>query len=371
MKSVKYFLIILLLFLGFGCSLTVSAAAFPDITARAAIVIDYSTGKILYQKNAYERRPPASTTKIMTAIVALERGTLKKLITVSDKASRVGGSSIWLAPGESHSLEDLLYGLLLSSGNDASVAVAEGLAGSEKKFALWMTQKAHALGARNSEFKNCTGLPEEGHLTTAYDLAVITRYALRNPVFGGMVKTRKKMIKWPRHKWERVMYNHNKLLWRYEFADGVKTGYTRQAGKCLVSSATRDSQRLIVVVLNSKDTYRDSEKLLNYGFVNFRLVQIISPEENLGEIQVIDGVLSRVPVIPNRSLTLVVPRGLENKLKVSVNLQKSIEAPVERLQKVGELQVKLGEKVIGMAPVITAVRIPRQNFFWRLRNWFK
>ena len=247
------------------------AAPKPDLTAESAILMDFTTGKIVYEKNADLRRAPASTTKILTAIVALERGDLKQNISATAAACKIGGSSIWLSQGEIHSMEDMLYGILLSSGNDASASVAENLAGSEKQFAEWMTEKAHTIGATSSSFKNSCGMPQPGHYTTARDLAVITRYALNNPTFSSMVKTKKKTIAWPGREYDRAMINHNKLLWRYQYADGVKTGYTREAGKCLVASATRNGHRLIAVVLNSKQTYDDTQKMFEFGFENYQI----------------------------------------------------------------------------------------------------
>lgn len=340
-----------------------------DVTASSAILMDYTTGKVLYQKNAFLKRAPASTTKIVTAIVAIEHGKLNQMITASTKASKADGSSIWLAPGEQHNLKDLLYGILLSSGNDASVAVAESLAGTEHQFAAWMTLKAHELGARNSNFVNSNGLPEIGHYTTAFDLALITRYALHNPTFSEIVKTRKKIIDWPGHKWDRVMYNHNKLLWQYIYADGVKTGYTRQAGKCLVSSATKNGHRLIAVVLNSKSMYSDSTKLFNFGFTNFQLLTLATPEKKLADVKVNEGIQSQVPVSTDQALNLVVPRGSAGKLKIDLDLPQAVIAPVERLQPVGELEVKLGSKLLQRVPVVTTAEVPRKSLWQKFWDW--
>jgi D-alanyl-D-alanine carboxypeptidase (penicillin-binding protein 5/6) len=253
------------------------AASELNVKAGYAVLMDYTTGQVLYQKNAFIRRAPASTTKILTSIIAIEKGNLQRKIVASQKAARADGSSIYLRAGESHSLQELLYGILLNSGNDAAIAVAENLAGSETKFAEWMTAKACQIGAVNSHFKNCNGLPAQEHFSTAYDLAVITRYALRNPVFADIVKTKRKTIPRPGNPSEQMLVNHNKLLWRYQFADGVKTGYTVEAGSCLVSSATRDGHRLIVVVLKSKDIYSDSAQLLDYGFANYQLLTTVIP----------------------------------------------------------------------------------------------
>jgi len=358
-------------FLLLSLSLPVNAAVPLDLAAESAILMDYTTGEILYQKNATIRKAPASTTKIVTALVALERGDLHQTILVSPTASKTEGSSIWLTSGEKHTLEDMLYGILLSSGNDAAVAVAENLAGTEEQFAEWMTEKARELGATSSTFKNSSGLPAEGHLTTARDLALITRYALHNPVFNAIVKTKQKAIAGPNHDGNRNLINHNKLLWRYEYTDGVKTGYTREAGRCLVASATRNGHRLITVVLNSKKMYEDTEALFEYGFNNFQLLNLISLQEKVAEVEVSSGIMSSVPVLANRPLTLLLPKGVESNLKVNLHIKSLLKAPVERMQEVGELEVELGEKIIDKIPVVTAFDVPKRSFWQKLLDWVK
>ncbi|NLW45943.1 MAG: D-alanyl-D-alanine carboxypeptidase [Firmicutes bacterium] len=343
----------------------------PNLAAYSAVLMDVVTGKVLLAKNGAERRAPASTTKIITALVAMERGEMNQVITASENASKVDGSSIWLAPGEKHTLEELLYGVLLNSGNDASVAIAEGLAGSEKEFAAWMNEKAKAIGAKDSCFINCNGLPDTGHFSTAYDLALITRYALHNPVFSKIVKTKKKAIEWPGRDYNRLMVNHNKLLWRYEFADGVKTGYTRQAGRCLVASATKNGQRLIAVVLNSKRIYEDSKLLFEYGFNNYQLLTVIQSEQKIGSIQVDEGVNKKVSLLSHRPVTLVIPKGQLDQVKINIEVPSSIPAPVERLQQVGEVEVKIGSKLIEKVPVVTAAGVPKDSLWRRLWNWLK
>jgi D-alanyl-D-alanine carboxypeptidase (penicillin-binding protein 5/6) len=342
-----------------------------DLAASAAVLMDYTTGEILFAKNSDERRPLASTTKIMTAIVALERGDLRQKITVGANAEGTEGSSIWLKAGEVHELNDLLYGVLLSSGNDASVAVAEALAGSEQKFAAWMTAKAHALGAESTRFENCNGLPAPNHYTTARDLALITRYALHNPVFDEIVKTKRKTISWPGHPYDRLMINHNKLLWRYPLADGVKTGYTREAGNCLVSSATKDGHRLISVVLNSRQTYADAEALFQYGFANYQLLTVVNPKEKMGAVRVRDGVRQRVPVLANRPVTLVIPRGAAQQVQVNVALPPAVKAPVEKMQQIGELQVRFGDRLLRKVPLVSAAPVRKEGLFHRLFRWVR
>lgn len=279
-----------------------TAASELDLNAGSAVLMDYTTGQVLYRKNPFMQRPPASTTKILTSIIAIEKGNLQRKIIASRTAARADGSSIYLRAGESHSLKELLYGILLNSGNDASIAVAENLAGSESKFAEWMTAKAVQIGAVDSHFKNCNGLPDKEHYSTAYDLAIIARYALRNPVFADIVKTKRKLIPWPGNPFKRILINHNKLLWRYQFADGVKNGYTTEAGRCLVSSATKDGRRLIVVVLKSKDLYGDSTKLLDYGFKNYQLLTTITPFQTSMKFNVAGVYPTRVPIIIHRGI---------------------------------------------------------------------
>jgi D-alanyl-D-alanine carboxypeptidase (penicillin-binding protein 5/6) len=371
MKSKLFFTSLFCLILIFSRNLAVMALSEADLTAESAILMDFTTGQVLFEKNANQPAPPASTTKIVTALVALERGDLNQEIVVSDSASRAEGSSVYLSGGETHTLEELLYGVLLSSGNDAALAVAEGLAGSEADFADWMNQKARAVGARASHFENCSGLPEEGHYTTAYDLALITRYALNNPVFEAMVKTKSKNLSWPGKDHDRLLYNHNKLLWRYQFADGVKTGYTREAGRCLVSSATKNGHRLITVVFNSKLMYEDSQKLFEYGYNNYQLISLVSKQERLGNVDVIAGLKDRIPVLPNRPLTLLLKKGVLEKLKVNLEMRRYVVAPVERMQEVGTLRVKLGEEILETVPVVAAESVPRKSFFQKLLDWVK
>ena len=341
----------------------------PQIRGDAAVLMDYTTGALLYQKNADQHRPPASTTKILTAIIALERGKLDQVLTASVKAATAGGSSIWLVRGEKHSLRDLLYGLLLSSGNDAAVTLAEGLAGSEQNFATWMNRKAEALGAGNSHFVNPNGLPEPNHYSSAHDLATITRYALQNQIFAAIVKTKEKVMDWPGHQTDRVMYNHNKLLWRYKYADGVKTGYTLQAGNCLVSTAIKDGHRLIAVVMHSNDVYLDSERLFDYGFSNYRLLTVASLHSRLGQVRVNQGIREKVPVSPQRSLTLVLPKAAVNELQVNLQVPALIVAPVEKAQPVGELEVKLGERLIDQVPLVATAEVPREGLWRHFVDW--
>ena len=237
----------------------------PKIKAPVAIVIDAGTGRVLWAKREHMRRPIASTTKIMTALVAMEHLRPNDIVRVTRKASRVPYGE-GLRAGERVPAWKLYYGLLLASANDTAVALAEGAGGTRERFLKLMNKKARALGLRNTQYRSASGLIDEGNYSSVRDLAMLTRYALGVPRFREIVATKHKRVWWRPPTRAKLYENHNKLLWRYAGADGVKTGWTRAAGRCLVASATRHGIRLITVVLDSPDHYRDTIHLLDYGF---------------------------------------------------------------------------------------------------------
>lgn len=238
----------------------------PKVNAPSAILLDGKTGEVIYEKNAHEQRPPASTTKILTALLAIECGDLDTVVQVSSNAASVGEASINLAPGDKLKLEELLHGALMKSGNDACVAISETIAPSEEEFVGLMNLKAKILGAENTNFCNTNGLPHRDHLTTAYDLAVITKYALDNSIFSQIVGKKFYTMDWEEPSKKKQLKNTNQLLWTYSWATGVKTGTTVKAGKCLVASAENNGNEMIVVVLHSSDRFGDARRLLEYGF---------------------------------------------------------------------------------------------------------
>ncbi len=243
-----------------------SAMADPALTAEAAILMDYQSGEIIYSKNAYESRPPASLTKVMTTILAIEhQPDLSYVATVSPLAAATEESRINLRAGEQITLENLLYGALLKSGNDACVAIAENIALDEEDFIWRMNLKAQLLGCIGTSFENTNGLPNDHHQSCAYDLAVITRYALQNDTFSEIVQTPYKTIHWVGQRTVQIK-NTNRLLQFYPGAIGVKTGTTNKAGQCLIAAAEREGHCLIAVVLKSQNRFLDATNLLDYGF---------------------------------------------------------------------------------------------------------
>lgn len=258
-------------------SITVSSESTsePTINSRAAIVYERSSGSILYGKSENEKRKMASTTKIMTAIVVLETANLDDIVTVSSKAAGTGGSRLGLHKDDKISIQDLLYGLLLCSGNDAAVALAEQVGGNISNFANLMNNKATSLGLSSTHFVTPHGLDDDNHYTTAYELALITNYALKNDVFANLVKTKVYTISINNHP--KTLSNTNELLGNYDGVYGVKTGFTNGANRCLVTAVKKDNMDIICIVLGAdtkKDRTKDSINLINYSFNNFKMVNI-------------------------------------------------------------------------------------------------
>lgn len=342
----------------------------PEVNATSAVLMDLETGDVLYAKNPRLRRPPASTTKIVTGLLALEEGEPQRIVRVSPEAANTEGSSVWLQPGEEQRLQDLVYGLMLGSGNDAAKAIAESLAGNEKNFARRMTERARQLGAMDSQFQNASGLPDDQHYTTAYDLALLTRYAMNNKKFAEIVQTKAFNLPGNERQKDRRIVNHNKLLWRYQYADGVKTGYTRQAGKCLVASASKDGRRLVAVVFHSKTIYEDCQNLMDYGFDQFRMVSL--DEAKFREVvPVKTGVAESVAAIPSKDLKAVIPAGDLGKVRVETSLRDAVEAPVTRMQNLGEVKLFVGEKLIEKTPLLAVEDVPRNTLVTKIISWFK
>lgn len=340
----------------------------PAIYAASAILLEATTGAILYAHNEHVRRAPASTTKIMTALVALIAGDLRSLVTVGQKAGWTPGSSAGLRPGDRLSLSELLQGLMLVSGNDASVAVAEHVAGSESGFVALMNRQAKEFGAFNTNFRNPHGLSALGHYTTAFDLALITRYALQYPQFARLVRTRQEDLEWAEGERRAPIANTNRLLWSFAGADGVKTGTTSEAGHCLVASATRDGRQLIAVILRSGDRWGDAAALLDYGFRTFRLLILAEEGRPYATLPVTRGEAPMVALTPRHRLAVVCRQGEENLVRLEAVLpRRPLKAPLHPGQALGRLTaVYAGQEIEGVD--LLPGRAVRRRTWWQ-RLW--
>ncbi len=348
----------------------------PAILAETAIVIDAKTGQVLYDKNMNEQREPASTTKVITALLALENLDLDKIVTIDAETPFTEGSRIYLLEGEHVTVEQLMYALLLESANDAAVALGKEIAGSVPAFADMMNQKAVELGAKNTHFVNPNGLHEEGHLTTAYDLAMIAREAMKNEKFRELVTTYRYVIPATNMQDTRYLYNTNRLIYdertkvlvngvqrvaKYEGATGIKTGYTSNAGGCLIAGAIRGDTELISVVMKSTDEGRfaDSIALLDYAFDNYKSVKAMDAGAILGEIPVRRGTEGKVQVVAREDAYATLPIEASSTLvQTKIILDEKIRAPITKGQKVGAVEIYAGDQHIGTVDAVTVSDIP-------------
>ncbi|NLK44663.1 MAG: D-alanyl-D-alanine carboxypeptidase [Tissierellia bacterium] len=364
MKKAKYIVIFLIIFLYssivYGENL--------DLTSSSSILIDSSTGRILYEKNPHIKMPMASTTKIMTALVALEQGNLDDEVIIKKEAVGIEGSSIYLREGEKISLEELLYGLMLRSGNDAAVAIAIHIGGSLENFIELMNHKAKEIGAVNTNFSNPHGLHDDSHYTTAYDLALITREAFKHEVFARIVGAKS----YTSNRLENnYYYNKNKTLWEYKGGDGVKTGYTMRSGRCLVSSATRNNHRLIAVSLNARDWFNDNYKLLDYGFTNYKPYLIYDKGQFIHKIDIEKGKKKYLDLVTDSSFTYLLKEDERQRLKLSIEVPDVLVAPIEKGTKIGYIYSFLDGKLINKSDLIAKSSIRKANILERLIEGFK
>ncbi|MBC8015981.1 MAG: D-alanyl-D-alanine carboxypeptidase [Sporomusaceae bacterium] len=362
-------IIALLIFSTLSVTVTVSAASPLNISAKAAIVIEASTGKILYEKNADESRYPASTTKMMTIITALEAGNVKDIVTVSPNSANTEGSSMDLLVTERLKMQDMLYGVALVSGNDATVAIAEHISGTVSNFAKLMTDKAHRIGALNTNFTNSSGLPDPNHYSTAHDLARIAAYGYKNPKFAEIVGTLQKNI--PRNnQQEELFYNENKLLRVYSGANGVKTGYTSDAGRCLVSAAKRENIQLIAVVLDADTMWEDSMALLDYGFSQLQETEIIHAGNPVATIQVTNGETDVTPAVIRNSLFVPITQSNRDEFQIVVKVSETVSAPVTAGQKVGVVKIMYHGKEVASSDVVVTTSVKHNSIFLKIKNFF-
>ncbi len=363
------------------CSVASIAAptpAPPNIPGSGHLLVDHNSGRVLAESNADQPLEPASLTKIMTTYVVfreLAEGSirLEDQVRVSEKAWRTGGSRMFIEVGKKVSIKELLHGTIIQSGNDASVALAEHIAGSEDSFADLMNSHAQRLGMQNSHFVNSTGLPHPDHYTTARDIALVTAATIREfPIFYAWYSI------------EEFTYggikqaNRNKLLFRDDTVDGVKTGHTEAAGYCLVASAVRDGMRLSTVVMGTDSTEiraSASQSLLNYGFRFFESHRLYGKEQALSQVRVWKGAQSELPVGPAQDVYVTIARKQYDKLAPSMELDTRIMAPVAKGQQVGRILVHLEGDTVAEVPLVALNDIPEGGIYDKLKDsallWFQ
>ncbi|MBD7976009.1 D-alanyl-D-alanine carboxypeptidase family protein [Serpens gallinarum] len=341
----------------------------PQLAAKSYVLMDAASGKVLVDNNGDERLPPASLTKLMTAYIAtleINRGQISEqdLVTVSEKAWRTGGSRMFIQVGSQVTVDDLLHGVIIQSGNDASVALAEHIAGSEESFAEMMNQSATRLGLQNTHFRNATGLPDPEHYSSAHDMAKLARAIIYQDPEHYAVYAQKEFL------WNNIKQpNRNLLLWRDKSVDGLKTGHTDEAGYCLVASAVRDGQRLISVVFGtSSEEARSAEtqKLLTYGFRFFETETFYKRGDELAKAKIWKGEQGEVKAGLAEDLTLTVPRGQGKNLKASMSLDPTLVAPIEQGQVIGVVEVRNGEELVHSADLIAMQSVAEGGIFRQL-----
>jgi D-alanyl-D-alanine carboxypeptidase (penicillin-binding protein 5/6) len=341
----------------------------PQLAATSYVLMDAASGNVLVENNGDQRLPPASLTKLMTAYIAtleINRGQIKEsdLVRISEKAWRMGGSKMFIEVGREVSVDDLLHGIIIQSGNDASVAIAEHIAGSEEAFADMMNSHAQRLGLANSHFMNSTGWPDPEHYSSAHDMAKLARAIIFEDQAHYAIYAQKEFL------WNGIKQpNRNLLLWRDKTVDGLKTGHTEEAGYCLVASAVRDGQRLIAAVfgtVSEQARAAEVQKLLTYGFRFFETRTFYQKGAELAQADVWKGASRQVKAGLAEDLTLTLPKGQLEKLQAGMTLNPQLIAPIQQGDVIGKVEVKLGDEVVHSADLVALEAVEEGGLLRRL-----
>lgn len=341
-----------------------SVAETLGVSARAATLYEPETGSFLFSKNADERLPMASTTKIMTAVVALENSELSEVVEIDERAVGVEGSSAYLKAGDSLTMEELLYAVMLSSANDAAAAIAYHISGSIEDFALLMNEKADALGLCDTHFTNPHGLDSEEHYTTARDLAILAGYAIKNETFKTISSTHKKSF--ITEERSRTYVNHNKLLSMYDGSIGMKTGFTKRSGRCLVGAAERDGLTFITVTLDAPNDWSDHKNMLDFGYERLEKITFADAGDYSYEVKLLDGTLSSVNVTNTEGCSTILERG-DYDVKEYVKLSRYTVAPVSKGDILGKVIFTIDGEYSGEVNLVAAdsVDVRQEKGFFR------
>ncbi|ADY56163.1 Serine-type D-Ala-D-Ala carboxypeptidase [Syntrophobotulus glycolicus DSM 8271] len=347
-------------------------AANIETSAGSAILIDASSGKVLYEKDAHKRLAPASVTKLMTLLIAaeaLESGkvNLKDTVTASERACSMGGSQIYLEVGEKLSLEEMLISIAVGSANDACVAVAEHINGSLEEFVHQMNEKAKKLGLVDTNFINDNGLPAEGHYTSAYDLAIIAKESLKYPLISKLTSIKEYDLRGGKFK----LYNTNKLLWWYEGTSGLKTGWTQEAKYCLASTVERNGLKLICVVMAVPEVrghFAESMKLYNYGFANYSYKKFAEAGSKQGETTVQKGTAEKVDLIVDKAVGISIEKGKDKDYRMEISYDQTIHAPVVKGQKLGQMSIYNGDELQIEVDLVAKDDVAKSSLFGLMKK---
>ena len=336
-----------------------------DIKAKSAILMEVNTGKILYEANADEKLPPASITKIMSLLLVMEaidsgKMSVEDVITASEHACSMGGSQIWLEPGETMTVDDLLKAAVIASANDATVALGEQIAGSEEGFVAMMNARAKELGMTNTNFINATGLDAEGHISSAHDVAIMSAELIKHD----LIKNYSTLWMDSLRGGESELVNTNKLVRFYEGTTGLKTGTTSGAGYCLSATAERNGLELVAVIMSgdtSNDRFNGAKKLLDYGFANYEYASI-KPELDKTELNIKNGVAPKVKIIAKNNFDALLKKSETAAVTQQLNLKQNLEAPVKKDEVVGAIDFYLNDEIIGQVEVVADESVDKMSF---------
>lgn len=377
MKKFISFLLILVFTISHGSIIFANTQdAKLDIASKSAVLMDASTGKVLYEKNCHEKLPPASVTKIMTMLLvceAIEDGKIKEDddVQISETAASMGGSQIFLEPGEIQKVDTLLKSIAVASANDACVAMAEYVGGSVEEFVALMNNRAKELGMKNTNFVNTNGLPVDNHYTSAYDIALMSKELLTHKKISKYLTTWMDEVVVGKKQAKIGISNTNKLVKHYEGATGVKTGFTQQAKYCLSASAIRNNTHLIAVTLCAETSpirFKDATSLLNYGFANYESVKICGANEKVATVKFEKGEKENVDLVAKNDLSVLIKKGDKKDFKKKVEIKQDLKLPIKKNTELGVVKVYRGEELVGETKIINNEDINKASYLQMLRR---
>jgi D-alanyl-D-alanine carboxypeptidase (penicillin-binding protein 5/6) len=365
----------------FGTIIPVYAVDDMNLNCKSAVLMDFGTGNIIYEQNSHEKLPPASVTKVMTMLLIIEALDIGKItyddkVTVSDQASSKNskGTMLLLEAGEVRTVKELLYGIAVESANDACIAMAEHISGSEEEFVKLMNKRAKELGANDSNFVNPNGLPESGHVTSAHDIAVISRELLKhNNIFEFISRYMITVYVGKKNNVKRELVNKNKMVRFYNDVDGIKTGWTEDAGYCISVTAKRNNLRLISVVMGSPKVEirnKEARKLIDYGFANFNSYPVAKKDDKMQQVRVSKGSSLKVNAVTDSDIFVLLNKGEEKNIKKTAELPEVVNAPLKKGDKIGELVISINDKEVGRYNLVSDADVSKSSFLNNLRNSF-